>query len=197
MSSFGVWWTRLALAAPAAGVLLGGAVFAAPLPPQSPPNPATLTVNYVGLQQTSTGIDGLVVKVSNLVVPAQGSPPDTVNFDLATPPGMAPVGFQSGITESVPAGAPTYATWFVPLNVPKGTPLSQLSVAGANLNVNEWNYAVPSGQELAVGGLSPIGTLPFGQLPEVPWAAALPLLAVGTGVLAWRRRLTRRALEVP
>ncbi|PSR36808.1 MAG: hypothetical protein C7B44_07005 [Sulfobacillus thermosulfidooxidans] len=46
-----------------------------------------------------------------------------------------------------------------------------------------------AGQELAVGELAPIGTLPYGQLPEVPWAAGLPVIALGLGAIGlWRSR---------
>ena len=33
-----------------------------------------------------------------------------------------------------------------------------------------------------------LNKLPFGELPEVPWAAALPVVGLGLAALAWRRR---------
>lgn len=188
MSKFKAWAALTAVAATAAGVLMGSPAFAAGFHLPRGPHPAPLTVNYVGLHQTQTGTDELVVKVSNLVVPTNGSRPYTMNFDLSG----ATFGIQSSFTESVAAGAPNYVTWFVPLNVSTGTPLSSLSLSQAHLGLNEWNYNVKPSQELAVGGIGPLGALPYGQLPEVPWAAGLPLLIIGAGALWWRRSMAAR-----
>ncbi|MCY0899203.1 MAG: hypothetical protein OWU33_09785 [Firmicutes bacterium] len=190
--------TTTALSAGIAALLMSTTAFAAPSPspkpPQPPPpssQPAQLTINYVGVQQSSNGTDGLVIKVSDLIIPSSSTGPYTVNFNLAganiTGRNSRPLGIESKFTESVTYGTPSYQTWFVPLNAPPNTPLSDLSLSRANLNVNEWNYNVKPSQELAVGSLSPLGTLPYGQLPEVPWAAGIPLLALGVGVLVWRR----------
>jgi hypothetical protein len=175
--------TAVALATGAATLLLSTATFAQ--------NTAPLNVDYVGLHQTKSGIDELVIKVSGLIVPQKGAP-YTMNFDLANAsitgaPG-GPLGIAPSFTESLAQGASTTQVWDVPLNAPPHTSLSDLSLSSANLNLNEWNYNVKPAQELAVGGVSPLGTLPYGQLPEVPWAAALPMLALGIGVVVWRRR---------
>lgn len=197
-----LWRTGSALlagtVAVAASMLVGGgAVFAqgiglgsSSIP--SPSTPASLTVNYVGLTQTGANQYALEIKVSNLVVPPVGAKPDTMNFDLAN---ALPLGIQTDFTESIPAGSASTAIWSVPLENFSHHALTQSqvqqAVSGGDLNLNEWNYTAKPPVELAVGELSPIGALPYGQLPEVPWAAALPLLALGTGAfVVWRRRLT-------
>ncbi len=49
----------------------------------------------------------------------------------------------------------------------------------------------PSWSDDVVAGTSDaLGNLPYGQLPEVPYAAALPLAGAGAAVLIWRFRKT-------
>ncbi|WP_053959799.1 hypothetical protein [Sulfobacillus thermosulfidooxidans] len=186
------WLTNSGLLAMGSALFLGSSAFAADplgqLPGAPTTQPASLTINYVGLHQNKAGTDGLIIKVSNLVVPSSGSPADTLEFDLGNAPGF---GIQSDFTVSVAPGSPNYGTWFVPLNVKQGTPLGNLSLGGVNLTASEWlphqSQSPGVNPELALGGATLPEKLPFGQLPEVPWAAGLPLLALGIGALWWRR----------
>ncbi|WP_028962604.1 hypothetical protein [Sulfobacillus thermosulfidooxidans] len=187
------WLMGTGLVATLAGLLLGSTAFAADPPGLTagalpPGNPAPLTINYVGVHQTKSGTDGLIIKVSNLVVPTSDSPSDTLEFDLENAPGF---GIQSNFTVSVSPGSPNYGTWFVPLNVKKGTPLANLNLGSVNLAASEWlppKLQSPGvNAELALGVVTLPPKLPYGQLPEVPWAAGLPLVAFGSGALWWRR----------
>lgn len=190
-----IWSALAALTTTAAGLALGGAAFASdpPSPISSPYSPAKLTVNYVGLSQKNTGVD-LIVKVSNLVVPHSGSGPYTVVFDLAKGPDVT-------TTESVSAGSLNSATWSLSLAGTKNTSLTQVEqqITHDNfLSVAEWNYSEPGPTPpLASGGLSP-NSLPYGQLPEVPWAGGLPLIAIGVGALGlWQGRRRSAHLAKP
>ncbi|MBX5467415.1 MAG: hypothetical protein K6U14_07990 [Firmicutes bacterium] len=191
------------MVAVAASVLLGGgAVFAQgiqgiALQSSGPPSPpASLTVNYVGFTQPSPGQYALEVKVSNLVVPPANAGPYSVEFDLNIVNPEVPLGIHTNFSESILAGSPSSETWSVPLEYFGQQPLSpsqvQQAVSRGDLTVIE--YLGTGGPELAEGGLYPIGALPYGQLPEVPWAAGLPLLGLGIGALGvWNRR--RRAQD--
>lgn len=181
----------------AAGFAAAVPAFATSLEPTK-----ALTIDYISAP-TTLSISGntiyqYVVKVSGLTInTSKPFPPDLVGFHY----GNFSQGTQNGDSGTLArsaspgqfavkhAGSQVFTVDFLPSQIGSGT---QLDVAEYSRKV--FTEGLVDATEIRQES-TPIALngLPYGQLPEVPWAAELPLTGVGVGAVAWllkRRTLT-------
>ena len=186
--------------------ILAAAAFSAPASAHVGPRGASsskepseaLTIDYVSAQPSSSGSGNytLMVKVSGLTTPAQH---DVVWFYLITPDGLGVPGVDPDLAVASPTvGGAQYSD---------GSQVFQISLGGVSnlsqdhLTAAEADY-VPSGPAGPLHSTNtelrqeatPIAldSLPYGNLPEVPWAAGLPLVGLAVGGWWWRRPAATR-----
>jgi hypothetical protein len=98
----------------------------------------------------------------------------------------------NGIAPGTPVASEDGAYVFLTHNFDNETftiSFTQTSTASsaANLAVAEFQNGIGN----FIRNPSPItvlSELPYGQLPEVPWAAGLPLVGLGVGMWLWKRQ---------
>ncbi|PSR22697.1 MAG: hypothetical protein C7B45_05740 [Sulfobacillus acidophilus] len=142
----------------------------------------SLAIDYVGT--TSGPPPTVTIKVSGLETSSQPPSNYTVRFF------EAPIG-----TSSTPG---TSAAW-TPVGPPKAVSSStqvftmpySVSTPGQLLGVAEYSGSGPSKCLVATDSPSNfvnLNNLPYGQLPEVPFAVGLPLIGLGAAALILKRR---------
>lgn len=188
MKTFGI----RALSAAAAGALLltGGSAFAA-----NEPNSA-LTIDYVSVPTIShhnhTYTYTYTVKVSGLTVkPKTAGDSNYVGFRYGNLPTLGNKGDDRGtqVQQSYPVAQAGSAVFTI--TIPKktdGLPLRpRLDVA--EYSTHSTSPGETDGKEIrqeSPGVVLP-GPTPFGQLPEVPFAVAIPVVGLGAAWLLRRR----------
>ncbi len=103
------------------------------------------------------------------------SKPNTSDDDQGT---ILPATDFTGVGGALLSGhhLPNTETFTMPIgSMPSGT--ASVTVA---------QYSIDRTAEHAGEGIASLPTIPPGQMPEVPYAAALPLVGVGAGLYLWR-----------
>jgi hypothetical protein len=105
----------------------------------------------------------------------------------------------TSVTQPIPSvtmGGSATASYTYVLSTPLPAGSYQVSLVPNNAgNVfHMYNSATEAGQGVNTAPVCDGQPVPVGQLPEVPFAAGLPLLGLGLGSVVWYRRHHRRGL---
>lgn len=114
-------------------------------------------------------------------------------------PGPYYVGFRYNIKSNPKSEGDDSGTQFQQINLESSAPtqtfIVKISTTMTNIDVaeygktNEHNGGEHDGNEVRQESPAvPLSNIPYGQAPEVPWAAALPLVALGFGAAVLLRR---------
>ncbi|MCY0879320.1 MAG: hypothetical protein OWU84_10310 [Firmicutes bacterium] len=143
----------------------------------------------------------LEVTVSDLVLPSSTAHGPAGNYTLTA---TLTNGSNHSISlnqapppTSITSSSSTTETFYFNLPaIPNGS-WSNASFANDTLTVNEVQGTGPKAQTVASGSTTfPSSGLPVGQTPEVPWAAGIPLVALGiAGFLFYRQRATELSMQ--
>lgn len=180
-------WTRWTVTGVAAASLLmmGGSVFASANEPSQ-----ALTIDYISAPTLTGGNDVYTVKISGLV-PSTTAQTYYVGFRYGNlPTGTQPNGDDKGtqVTGTLPVGSSTSQKFQIAVPASKDT--GNLDVAEYNspsFSPGEHDGAGQETRQESAGVALPTGSTPYGQLPEVPFAAVIPVVGLGAAVLLRRK----------
>ncbi|MCY0900199.1 MAG: hypothetical protein OWU33_14985 [Firmicutes bacterium] len=190
----------------AATALLGGSALAAPSPLSQPFVVTSLSIAGVTKTPTQTTIDVNITVLDTgnksgtwefptsnpQLLPAISVVDETTNKSVAGPGGVTASELVSSPDPTVQSGRSATATYAFEIPTP--------SAPGDNFSISLVDQPLTTDKVFhmiqANGSTAPVynenpPVAAVGQLPEVPWAAALPLVALAMGML-WRRPLSRQ-----